>query len=554
MSNHIIEQNFKKFDLNKKWKKYLKEIIQETGFKVEKKLWCGIILGDKNKTGSIIFSGRYKNKKAVLKIQHLKLSIEENDILKKLKENNKSKLIATQKVFSHKNWDTKRGYGYLITELIDYPKIYSSGMVTKKQIQEFCKIYQEYKTKIKTNPGWFKKDKYEADTVTFNLNRVNSWVKICKSTGKLKPEFYEPKVKIYKKIIKNFCKDQPMEFLHGHISPHDIIKVNNKKYYLTSNIFWSYRPKWYDLAINLWVNFNSIGSETNFEELIKYTKEWFRFYQEMPVAKKDKNFELWLRINLLERAMGSILIDFGSREYKNKKQAIYSFEMWNLVFDKLTRSFSEKLQLKNINSQSSDAKEIAKISVSKGAMQKISELTRLISLLKKRDLKTIVEIGTARGGSLHAWCKIANSNAMLISIDLPKGRFGGGYSKNDIKKFKTYKKINQKLHFLRMDSHKKTTKQKLEKILNNQKIDFLMIDGDHTYQGVKKDWELYNSLVNKGGIIAFHDIVETPREPGCQVDKLWKRIKNKNKIKEIIDHKSNYHIYDQWGGIGIIYK
>ena len=37
------------------------------------------------------------------------------------------------------------------------------------------------------------------------------------------------------------------------------------------------------------------------------------------------------------------------------------------------------------------------------------------------------------------------------------------------------------------------------------KIDFLFIDGDHSYEGVKKDFELYSSIVNDNGIIVIHD-------------------------------------------------
>jgi len=37
------------------------------------------------------------------------------------------------------------------------------------------------------------------------------------------------------------------------------------------------------------------------------------------------------------------------------------------------------------------------------------------------------------------------------------------------------------------------------------KIDFLFIDGDHSYEGVKKDFELYSTIVNDNGIIVIHD-------------------------------------------------
>ena len=37
------------------------------------------------------------------------------------------------------------------------------------------------------------------------------------------------------------------------------------------------------------------------------------------------------------------------------------------------------------------------------------------------------------------------------------------------------------------------------------KIDYLHIDADHSYEGVKKDFEMYSKIVNKTGIISIHD-------------------------------------------------
>ncbi len=36
-------------------------------------------------------------------------------------------------------------------------------------------------------------------------------------------------------------------------------------------------------------------------------------------------------------------------------------------------------------------------------------------------------------------------------------------------------------------------------------IDFLFIDGDHSYESCKRDWELYRPLMKPGSIVAFHD-------------------------------------------------
>lgn len=40
------------------------------------------------------------------------------------------------------------------------------------------------------------------------------------------------------------------------------------------------------------------------------------------------------------------------------------------------------------------------------------------------------------------------------------------------------------------------------------KIDILFIDGDHTYEGVKKDFDLYSTILSNNGIVIIHDTDE----------------------------------------------
>jgi predicted O-methyltransferase YrrM len=37
-------------------------------------------------------------------------------------------------------------------------------------------------------------------------------------------------------------------------------------------------------------------------------------------------------------------------------------------------------------------------------------------------------------------------------------------------------------------------------------LDLLFIDGDHSYEGAKADWEGYKSFLKKGSVVVFHDI------------------------------------------------
>lgn len=41
--------------------------------------------------------------------------------------------------------------------------------------------------------------------------------------------------------------------------------------------------------------------------------------------------------------------------------------------------------------------------------------------------------------------------------------------------------------------------------IENNSLHFIFIDGDHTYEAVKRDYELYYPKVKKGGMMFFHD-------------------------------------------------
>jgi predicted O-methyltransferase YrrM len=203
-------------------------------------------------------------------------------------------------------------------------------------------------------------------------------------------------------------------------------------------------------------------------------------------------------------------------------------------------------------------KELAREAVRRGAYQKVPELEPLIALVRERRPRTVVEIGTDKGGTLWAWCRLAHPEASLVSIDLPKGLFGGGYSWRDARRFrKFFTQPDQRLHAVRRDSHDPKTVRRLERLLAGRSIDFLLIDGDHSYEGVKRDWELYEPLVTPGGLIAFHDILrheeQSERIVPCEVDRFWEELAPHHRTVEFAEPNDDRG-YGQWGGIGVVFK
>lgn len=175
------------------------------------------------------------------------------------------------------------------------------------------------------------------------------------------------------------------------------------------------------------------------------------------------------------------------------------------------------------------------------------EITTLLEMISISQRKVILEIGSAVGGTLFIFTRMADPDATIISIDLPRGSSGGGYPKWKKRLYKSFVKKGQRMHLMRADSHDPKTLEKVDEVLNGEKIDLLFIDGDHTYEGVKKDFEMYAPYVNRGGIIALHDIVPY-YPPRLEVSKFWNEIKHRYDYREIVEDWNQIFC-----GIGILY-
>ena len=108
-----------------------------------------------------------------------------------------------------------------------------------------------------------------------------------------------------------------------------------------------------------------------------------------------------------------------------------------------------------------------------------------------------VEIGCYAGGSACLMLQRPNTN--VISIDLGKPINPEIVQKNTSK----MNVHSNQYNYIQGNSQITETVDKLKNFINY--IDILFIDGDHKYNGVVNDFNLYSSLVKSGGYIVFDD-------------------------------------------------
>jgi cephalosporin hydroxylase len=162
------------------------------------------------------------------------------------------------------------------------------------------------------------------------------------------------------------------------------------------------------------------------------------------------------------------------------------------------------------------------------ATQKRAEILLLLSLLTDLRPRFLCEIGSASGGTLFLLCQVAAPDATILSLDIE-------YTRLKRAVFPCFRRGSQRVICLAADSHAPATLHNVVKCLAGNRLDFLFIDGDHSWNGVKSDFEMYAPLVRPGGIVAFHDIVPdfrtrygTPTVADVgQVPEYWAKLKSR---------------------------
>jgi cephalosporin hydroxylase len=184
-----------------------------------------------------------------------------------------------------------------------------------------------------------------------------------------------------------------------------------------------------------------------------------------------------------------------------------------------------------------------------GAQQVPFELAEFAKLILAQQPKVIVEIGTSRGGTLFTLCRLAPPTSAIISIDMPGAGFGEAYTSQHVDLFNLFPSREQTLHVITADSHQLETRERVISLLSGREIDLLFIDGDHSYEGVKTDFQMFSPLVAESGSIVLHDIAESTKFPECRVKAFWDEVKCEFRHREIVaDQKQG------WAGIGVLWK
>jgi spermidine synthase len=176
-----------------------------------------------------------------------------------------------------------------------------------------------------------------------------------------------------------------------------------------------------------------------------------------------------------------------------------------------------------------------------GMQQNREEIKELISVILNQswydENSTALEIGLGYFGSSHFLWRQLFKKITTVEINHERvNRFSENFFKHHNKWFLN---DNKSSFVIGSSQHPNSVKKVYDSI---DYVDFLFIDGDHSYSSVLSDWLLYSPLVRPGGMVVFDDsVIDLFNDGG--VMKLIDQLKNKKfrktyDIKDIIFSKN----------------
>jgi predicted O-methyltransferase YrrM len=149
-----------------------------------------------------------------------------------------------------------------------------------------------------------------------------------------------------------------------------------------------------------------------------------------------------------------------------------------------------------------------------GAHNNAGLMRLMYQVVVHEDLKNILELGTGVSSTVLGHCALLNGGRFL-SIDVENS--GHRIPNNGVS------------HFLQIDHFDVENVTKAMQRMQMLPLDCLFIDGDHSVEGVTKNFEHYAPLVRQGGVIFLHDVsIWAPDKSGwiadsCEVPEFWNK-------------------------------
>jgi Methyltransferase domain len=142
--------------------------------------------------------------------------------------------------------------------------------------------------------------------------------------------------------------------------------------------------------------------------------------------------------------------------------------------------------------------------------------------------RRLAELGVCLGTSFFAFCQAVKDGGLvteLLAVDTWEGDehtgfYGPGYLEQFDRVWRTHFPA---LAVSRIQRPFDEARAEVE----DSSLDVLHLDGCHTYEAARHDYETWSDAVREGGVILFHDVAVRDPGRGFGVYRLWEELKGR---------------------------
>jgi hypothetical protein len=138
----------------------------------------------------------------------------------------------------------------------------------------------------------------------------------------------------------------------------------------------------------------------------------------------------------------------------------------------------------------------------------------------------LVELGVCLGTSFFAFCQAVKDGGLdtdLVAVDTWEGdEHTGFYGPDFLRRFDDARRAS--FARLRVRQIKRPFDEARTEVPAGS-VDILHLDGCHTYDSARHDYDTWSDSVRPGGVILFHDIAVRDPGRGFGVYRLWEELK-----------------------------
>jgi predicted O-methyltransferase YrrM len=156
--------------------------------------------------------------------------------------------------------------------------------------------------------------------------------------------------------------------------------------------------------------------------------------------------------------------------------------------------------------------------------------------------RVLAEVGVWHGVTTARLRRAMAADGLLYAVDpFPPGQLGFSVQQR-IARWEVARVPNGRVEWMRATG---ADAARMLGTAAHGRLEFVFLDGDHSYDGLKADWEGWSPLLAPGGIAALHDSRSGPRRPIDSAGSL-------RYTSDVIRHDPRFTIVDEQDSLTVL--